>query len=72
MIKFGFKEIPNKIDIFELGRIRIWMGARGQSLVYLIEEDTTTGHYIPNNLGYVHQLQNMCLTLTGEEIVTNE
>lgn len=51
-----FQKVKNKIDIFEKGRIRLWLGSRGQSLVYLIEEDTTTGHYI-NSIEYLHELQ---------------
>jgi hypothetical protein len=69
LLKTGFEKVKNKIDIFELGRLRIWVGGRGAFLAYLIEEDTTSAHYIPNgDLNYLHQLQNLYFALTGEEL----
>jgi hypothetical protein len=52
----GFEKVKNKVDIFEKGRIRLALGARGQTLAYLIEEDTINCHYI-NSYEYLHQIQ---------------
>ena len=68
LLKFGFEKQKGKIDIFEKSRLRIWIAARGQSLCYLVEENTTSAHYIPNSLEHVHQLQNLYFALTGEEL----
>jgi hypothetical protein len=68
LLRFGFEKIIGKIDIYEKGRLRIWVGSRGQSLCYLIEEDTTSAHYIPNSIEYVHQIQNLYFALFGEEL----
>jgi hypothetical protein len=72
LIKFGFQKIAHKIDIFEKERIRVWLGSRGSCLCYLIEEDTTTAHYISNTFEYIHQLQNLYFALTGEELKLHE
>lgn len=69
LLNFEFKEIKNKVDIFEKDRLRIWLSNSGQSLAYLIEEDTSNGHYIPCNLKYVHQLQNLYFVLTNKELI---
>lgn len=69
LLNFGFKEIKNKVDIFEKDRLRIWLSNSGQSLAYLIEEDTSSGHHIPCNLEYVHQLQNLYFVLTNKELI---
>ena len=66
--KAGFEKEPKKIDIYSKSRIRLWVGFGGRCLAYLIEEGTTTGHYIPNDIDFVHQLQNLYFTLTGEEL----
>lgn len=66
--KCGFEKEQNKIDIYTRGRLRLWIGARGSCLCYLVEEDTTTGHYIPKQVSYLHQLQNIYFSLTGEEL----
>lgn len=66
--KFSFEKEKNKIDIFFKGRLRVYLGARGQCLIYLIEEDTTTGHCIPNTIEYVHTLQNLYYCLYGKEL----
>ena len=68
LLRFGFEKIIGKIDIYEKGRLRIWLGLIGQSLCYLIEEDTTSAHYIPNSIEYVHQIQNLYFALFGEEL----
>ena len=68
LVKFGFEKNKNKVDIYELGRLRIWIGSNGRCLAYLIEEDTTFGHYIPVPIEYVHQLQNLYFAITGEEL----
>lgn len=68
LLDFGFEKIRNKVDIFEIGRIRFWLGVGGRCLVYIIEENTTTGHYLPITIEYVHQLQNLYFALTGEEL----
>jgi hypothetical protein len=52
----GFEKVMNKIDIFEKGRVRIWVGSRGQSSAYWIEEDTTNGHYL-GCYEFLHELQ---------------
>ena len=64
--KCGFMK-EKGIDVYSLGRLRLWIGTRGKSLCYLIEEDTTTGHYI-TSIEYIHQLQNLVFALTGEEL----
>jgi hypothetical protein len=68
LLKLGFEKQKGKIDIFEKSRLRIWIGARGQSLCYLVEENTTSAHYIPNSLEHVHQLQNLYFALTGIDL----
>ena len=68
--RFGFEKVKNKIGVYEKGRLRIWLGSRGAFLVYLIEEDTTTGHHIPSANEYVHQLQNLYFALTQTELTT--
>ena len=68
LLRFGFEKIIGKIDIYEKDRLRIWVGSRGQSLCYLIEEDTTSAHYIPNSIEYVHQIQNLYFALFGKEL----
>ena len=68
LLKFGFEKIIGKIDIYEKDRLRIWLGSRGRSLCYLIEEDTTSAHYIPNSIEYVHQIQNLYFALFGKEL----
>lgn len=68
LLRFRFEKIEDKIDIFERDRLRIWLGGSGQSLAYLIEEDTTIAHYIPNKVKYVHQLQNLYFALTAKEL----
>ena len=69
--KCGFVKELGKIDIFIQGRLRLWLGVRGETLCYLVEEDTTTGHFIPNGIAYLHQLQNIYFALTGEELKVN-
>lgn len=69
LLNLGFKKIKGKIDIFEIDRLRLWMGSRGQCLVYLIEENTTAAHYIPNVIEHVHQLQNLYFALFGKELI---
>jgi hypothetical protein len=69
LLKFRFEKIKGKIDIFEKDRLRIWLSNSGQSLAYLIEEDTSNCHYIPCNLKYVHQLQNLYFVLTNKELI---
>jgi hypothetical protein len=68
----GFEEIKGRVDIFEIDRLRVWTGARGQSLVYLIEENTTSAHYIPNGIQYVHQIQNLYFSLYGKELILKQ
>ena len=68
LVKLGFDKSKGKIDIYEKGRLRVWLGGRGQCLCYIIEENTTTGHYI-SSIEFVHQLQNLYFALTGEEFV---
>lgn len=63
----GFERVKNKIDIFERGRIRVWLGTRGQFIVYLIDEDTTAGHYI-RAVEYLHNFQNLIHALAGTEL----
>ena len=70
LLKCGFEKVKNKIDIFEKKRLRLFIGSRGQFLAYLIEEDTTSAHYI-NSYEYLHQLQNLYFALTGEELKIN-
>lgn len=65
--KAGFVK-DSGIDVYKNGRLRVWVGARGKFLCYLIEENTTTGHYIPNSFVALHQLQNLYFALTGEEL----
>jgi hypothetical protein len=71
LLKFRFEKIEGKVDIFDKDRLRVWLGDSGQSLAYLIEEDTTIAHYIPNRFKYVHQLQNLYYALTGKELKLN-
>lgn len=68
LVKLGFEKVKNKIDIYEIGRLRIWSGSRGRYLAYLIEEDTTFGHYIPVPIEYVHELQNLFFALCKQEL----
>lgn len=70
LLKCGFENKKYKIDVFEKGRIRVWIGSRGQYLVYLIEEDTTTAHYICS-IEYVHTFQNLIFALTQTELEIN-
>jgi hypothetical protein len=70
LAKAGLIKIENKIDIYEIGRIRFWVGSRGQTLVYLIEESTTRGHYI-RTISFVHEVQNVVYWLYGEELPIN-
>lgn len=70
LLKCGFEKKQHKIDIFEMGRIRIWIGSRGQFIAYLIEEDSTNAHFI-NSYQYLHQLQNLIHALTGKELEIN-
>jgi len=69
--KCGFVKEHRKIDIFSKGRLRLWFGVRRETLCYLIEEDTATGHYIPNPITSVHQLQNLYWCLCGKELEVN-
>ena len=67
LIKFGFKhsarmiwDIPNTEYSFSLDRFCLWD--------YTGDE----GYLISTDLNYVHQLQNICFALTGEELKIKE
>lgn len=67
LTEFGFDEPQNREGIFIKGRLQVAKGLG--SMCYLIEEDTLKAHWIPVELKYVHQLQNLYYALTGEELI---
>lgn len=68
LLKCGFKEVKNKINIFVNGRLKYWIGNNG-GLAYLKNEDSDESYFIPNHgIKYIHQLQNLYFNLTGEEL----
>jgi hypothetical protein len=67
MEKMGFKKRKDKVSIWELKRLTVWLGVG--CLCYLREEDSQFSHYVPNGgIKYVHQLMNFVYAFTGEEL----
>lgn len=59
----GFEGITGKESIWVKDRLKLW-----GNMAYLIEEDSGGSHYIPNEIKYVHQLQNLYYALFGREL----
>ena len=67
ILNLGFDKKKNKEGIFEKSRLRLYLG--NGCLCYLIDEDNESGYYIPNGgIKFVHELQNLYFTMTGEEL----
>ena len=67
ILRLGFEKKKKKSGIFEKARLRLGLG--NGCLCYLIDEDNENGYYIPNcGIKFVHELQNLYFTFTGEEL----
>lgn len=64
--KCGFDKKQNKLFVYQLKRVRIWVGTAG-CISYLDNEDKDESIYI-GELSYLHQLQNLFYSITGEEL----
>ncbi len=63
--KAGFYLQPQRISMWQRGRVKIWMG--NNALAYLKHEDKDESYYI-GECKSLHKLQNLYFALTGEEL----
>ena len=63
--KAGFNLQPQRISMWQRGRVKIWMG--NNAIAYLKHEDKDESYYI-GECKSLHQLQNLYFALTGEEL----
>lgn len=66
--KIGFIKRPDKVNIWQLGRLSLWL--ENGMLCYLTHEDhDNDNYYIPNGgIAYVHELMNLYYWLYKKEL----
>lgn len=66
LVKLGAKKIHDILDIYELARFELYPFYK-YGFWKVVDKETKA--YIAK-VSYVHELQNMCFILTGEELCT--
>ena len=69
---FGFKKLSDKLIVLSIPKLKSELHYETYYYGNVVTIHSDFGTFIPNDIEYVHQLQNLYFALTGEELTINQ